>query len=450
MQEQIIKLDLLNANLNTKIIANSKVKESNQNKDTLLNFTSLPPLSLYIHIPWCQKKCPYCDFNSHENKNSIDANKSSINKQDELDYVQALENDLIATLPLIWGRGIHSVFIGGGTPSLLSEHAIEAIMQMLHRLLPMSTCVEITIEANPGSSEAHKFKSFAANGINRVSLGIQSFNDTHLQLLGRVHNNKQAMQAIDAAHSAFANINLDIMYALPEQNIQQAYIDIQHAISCDTSHISLYHLTLEPNTYFAKYPPNIPNDDTAFEMQDILINELDSNNFSRYEISAYAKIKGKDKDKDKNKGKTKIKISNQSKHNLNYWNFGDYIGIGAGAHGKISLPDKIIRYVKHKHPQSYIQKAIKLDDAQNSKHIIEQRVLNKSELPFEFMLGALRLIDGSSTANFYERTSLGYHYIHEQVDLAVQKKLMHNIDGVLRPTSLGLQFLNDLQVLFLS
>jgi len=397
---------------------NSKSKNNFELEE--IKFSILPPLSVYIHFPWCEKKCPYCDFNSHD-----------ANTIDEENYLIALEYDLIATLPLIWGRRIYSVFIGGGTPSLISVNGMKKIMQMLNNLLPMHTCQEITMEANPGSTDSEKFQAFADLGINRISLGIQSFNDKHLKSLGRIHNNYQAQNAIEIAQKYFSNINLDLMFALPEQTLNQCLEDLSKAISFDTNHLSYYHLTLEPNTYFAKYPPNIPDNDSAFDMHDLVIQTLDNNNYNRYEISAYSKK------------------NYESKHNLNYWNFGDYIGIGAGAHGKISFSDKIIRYVKHKHPKTYISQAINLIDAQKGRHIIEEKRLTAKELPFEYMLNSLRLINGSSIQNFISNTSLGYHYIDEQINLAQQKNLLEVKNNIIRPSKLGLCFLNDLQMLFL-
>ncbi len=401
----------------------SKISDSNHS----IKLQALPPLSVYIHIPWCEKKCPYCDFNSHEIKN-----QKHIDKELEKNYIQALENDIVSSLPLIWGRSIHTVFIGGGTPSLISSQGMDKIMQILFTLLPMHTCCEVTIEANPSSAEAQKFNAFRKSGINRISLGIQSFNDQHLKELGRVHNGTQAVKAIEYAHQAFDNINLDIIFALPHQTLEQCYEDISRAASFDTSHLSCYHLTLEPNTYFAKYPPKIPDEDIAYEMQDLIIKELSHNGFERYEISAYAKEKNK-----------------QSRHNLNYWQFGDYIGIGAGAHGKISFPDKTIRYVKHKHPTAYITNALNLNDAMNNKHVISKNDILTDDLPFEFMLGALRLINGVKIHDFIEKTGLGYHYVSDNIEIAQHKGLIEKSENYIKATSMGIDFLNDLQMLFL-
>jgi oxygen-independent coproporphyrinogen-3 oxidase len=420
----------LNADSSIKIedIKFSSKSKSQHTSSTQTSLKLLPPLSIYIHIPWCEKKCPYCDFNSHEIKNN-----KHIDKELENQYIKCLENDIIATLPLIWGRSIHTVFIGGGTPSLISGEGMHKILQILFTLLPMHTCIEITIEANPSSAEISKFHDFKQAGINRISLGIQSFNQEHLKILGRVHDRHQAINAIEYAHKFFDNINLDIIFALPNQTIEECQQDISTAISFDTSHLSCYHLTLEPNTYFAKYPPpNIPNDDDAYEMQDLIINQLAQSGLNRYEISAYSKGKHK-----------------QSQHNLNYWQFGDYIGIGAGAHGKISFHDKIVRYVKQKHPATYIANALNLNDAQNNQHIVSQNSISINELPFEFMLGALRLVDGGSVQEFMDKTSLGYHHIANNIEIAQNKGLIHKLDNYIKPTPLGISFLNDLQMLFL-
>ncbi len=390
-----------------------------QRKDAI-RFSALPPLSLYIHFPWCVKKCPYCDFNSHEIK------AGQTNGFDEATYLNALRLDLETTLPLVWGRRIHSIFIGGGTPSLLSAAGMDQLLADIRARLPMDADIEITMEANPGTVEADKFSSYAQSGINRISLGIQSFNDEMLTALGRIHNQHDAKRAIEIAHRHFNRINLDLMYALPNQSIADAALDLKTAIDFDTNHLSLYHLTLEPNTLFAKFPPKVPDDDTAFDMQDTLLLMLEDAGFNRYEISAFSKPK------------------QACQHNLNYWSFGDYIGIGAGAHGKISFPDKIIRTVKEKHPQHYMQKMLS-----ESSALIEERNVSASELPFEFMLNALRLIDGVPTDLFSERTGLSLHRLSSKLAEASQKKLLDDDPSKLKATALGLQYLNDLQAIFL-
>ena len=303
---------------------------------------------------------------------------------------------------------------------------MDQLLADIRARLPMDADIEITMEANPGTVEADKFSSYAQSGINRISLGIQSFNDEMLTALGRIHNQHDAKRAIEIAHRHFNRINLDLMYALPNQSITDAALDLKTAMDFDTNHLSLYHLTLEPNTLFAKFPPKVPDDDTAFDMQDTLLLMLEDAGFNRYEISAFSKPK------------------QACQHNLNYWSFGDYIGIGAGAHGKISFPDKIIRTVKEKHPQHYMQKMLS-----ESSALIEERNVSASELPFEFMLNALRLIDGVPTDLFSERTGLSLHRLSSKLAEASQKQLLDSDPSKLKATALGLQYLNDLQAIFL-
>ncbi len=386
--------------------------------------TSLPPLSLYVHIPWCVKKCPYCDFNSHQMK---DKNLSSPPQGfDEARYIEALKLDLQSVLPKVWGRRIHTIFMGGGTPSLLSEAGLDQLLSDIRALLLVNADAEITMEANPGTFEVEKFKSYAKSGINRISLGIQSFNDEKLQALGRIHNSAQAEAAIRAAIELFPQVNLDLMYALPGQNKEQALTDLQKAISFNPAHISLYHLTLEPNTLFAKYPPALPSEDSAFEMQDALMHQLAQAGYERYEVSAYAKS-----------GK-------RCQHNLNYWQFGDYIGIGAGAHGKISAHNQIARQSNERHPDVYMEKIFRDGHA-----LIEERILGKEDLPFEYMLNVLRLIDGVPTPQFKERTGLEIASINGMLELALKKNLLDDDPRFIKPSTLGMQYLNDLQMLFL-
>lgn len=387
--------------------------------------TSLPPLSLYVHIPWCVKKCPYCDFNSHQIK---DKNLSSSLPQgfDEARYIEALKLDLQSVLPKVWGRRVHSIFMGGGTPSLLSEAGLDQLLSDIRALLPVNADAEITMEANPGTFEVEKFKSYAKSGINRISLGIQSFEDEKLQALGRIHNSAQAKEAIRVAIELFPQVNLDLMYALPGQSKEQALQDLQKAISFNPAHISLYHLTLEPNTLFAKYPPALPSEDSAFEMQDALISQLAQAGYERYEVSAYARA-----------GK-------RCQHNLNYWQFGDYIGIGAGAHGKISAHNQIARQSNERHPDAYMEKIFRDGHA-----LIEERILGKEDLPFEYMLNVLRLIDGVPTPQFKERTGLEIASINSTLEVATRKKLLDDDPRYIKPSALGMQYLNDLQMLFL-
>jgi len=384
--------------------------------------SSLPPLSLYVHIPWCVKKCPYCDFNSHQIKDGDSAGQGF----DEKRYLEALKLDLQSVLPKVWGRRIHTIFIGGGTPSLLSPAGLDQLLSDIRALLPVNADAEITMEANPGTFEIEKFKSFAKSGINRISLGIQSFNDEKLKALGRIHDSAQAKVAIASAMDLFDQVNIDLMYALPNQTTAEAIADLEMALSFNTAHLSLYHLTLEPNTLFAKYPPVLPDDDSAFEMLDVLMEKLKANGFERYEVSAYAKN------------------GQRCQHNLNYWQFGDYIGIGAGAHGKISAHNQIARQTNERHPESYMQKMLAEGHA-----LIEERILSKDDLPFEYMLNALRLVDGVPTPQFQERTGLDLAQINGMLEKALAKGLLDEDPRTIKPSSLGLQYLNDLQMLFL-
>lgn len=388
----------------------------------LVSLLSLPPLTLYVHFPWCTKKCPYCDFNSH----AVTNNGSHQTNFDEALYLKALCADLEASLPLIWGRRIHAIFIGGGTPSLLSAAGLDQLLADIRARLPMDADIEITMEANPGSVEVQQFKAYQASGVNRLSLGIQSFNNHHLKALGRIHQADEARQAIRIAQQTFPRVNIDLMYGLPEQTTQQAMQDLKEALSFETGHISLYHLTLEPNTLFASFPPPLPDEDTTFEMQEILHQLLHQDDYDRYEISAFAK---------KNQ---------RCQHNLNYWKFGDYLGIGAGAHGKISFPDKIIRTIKERHPQSYMQSAFS-----PAKAMLEERQIDGHELPFEFMLNALRLIEGVPSADFLDRTGIDLSAIQKDLQVAIQKGLLTDSLTQIQATPLGLQFLNDLQEIFL-
>ncbi len=379
----------------------------------------LPPLSVYIHVPWCVRKCPYCDFNSHALKGELP----------EAEYLQALEMDLVATLPQIWGRPIHTVFIGGGTPSLLSAQAMERIMGMLRQLLNIAPDTEVTLEANPGTVEAQRFKDFASVGINRISLGVQSFHDGALQRLGRIHDSEQARRAIEMAQDAVKRVNIDLMYALPAQTLEDCTQDIQSALAFGTEHLSLYNLMLEPNTVFAKYPPNdLPDDDTAALMQDSLIDLTAAAGFQQYEVSAYARPGAR------------------TKHNLNYWEFGDYIGIGPGAHGKISMHNQIIRTAKLRNPDTWMQKVLE----GQGQHIAETRSLQPADLPFEFMLNALRLKDGVPTHYYAERTGTDLSLMTAQIDAAVVKGLLDADPRYLKATELGWRYLNDLQALFLA
>ena len=384
--------------------------------------SSLPPLSLYVHIPWCVKKCPYCDFNSHQ----IKEDQTIAQGFDEERYLEALKLDLQSALPKVWGRRIHTIFIGGGTPSLLSPTGLDQLLSDIRALLPVNADAEITMEANPGTFEIEKFKSFAKSGVNRISLGIQSFNDEKLKALGRIHDSAQAKLAITAAMDLFNQVNIDLMYALPNQTLAEAIADLDTALSFNTAHLSLYHLTLEPNTLFAKYPPTLPDDDSAFEMLDVLMEKLNAHGFERYEVSAYARN------------------GQRCQHNLNYWQFGDYIGIGAGAHGKISAHNQIVRQTNERHPESYMQKIFSQGHA-----LIEERQLGKEDLPFEYMLNTLRLVDGAPTPQFQERTGMDLAQINGMLEKALAKGLLDDDPKTIKPPPLGLQYLNDLQMLFL-
>jgi putative oxygen-independent coproporphyrinogen III oxidase len=377
--------------------------------------TALPPLTLYVHTPWCVKKCPYCDFNSHELKGELNDDA----------YVDALLKDLESVLPQVWGRRVHAVFIGGGTPSLFSGAAIDKLLAGIRARLLLEADAEITLEANPGTVESERFASYAASGINRISLGIQSFDDAKLKALGRIHGSDEAHAAIEIAKQTVGNFNIDLMYALPGQTLEQAVADIRAAIAHAPPHLSAYHLTLEPNTLFARYPPEVPDADAAAEIEDAVHAELLGAGYERYEVSAFAQR------------------AMRSKHNLNYWHFGDYIGIGAGAHGKLSFHNKIIRTVRYKQPKAY------LDAVAAGNTVQEERVLSASELPFEFMLNALRLPGGFELRLFAERTGLPLTQVLANLDAAQAKGLIERDHARARPTAMGLRFLNDLTELFL-
>ena len=392
---------------------------SNTNKIAL---TALPPLSLYIHFPWCEKKCPYCDFNSHQIKDGVGLTSGF----DEERYINALTADLETELPRIWGRQVHSIFIGGGTPSLLSAQGMDKLLSAIRARIQLEPDAEITMEANPGSVETEKFAGFAKAGINRVSLGIQSFQDAQLKALGRIHNGAEAIRAIEIALQHFKSVNLDLMYGLPMQTLDDAKKDLETALSFKTPHLSFYNLTLEPNTYFANFPPKLPSEDKVDAIFEQSLDLLTKAGFKRYEVSAYAKP------------------GMECKHNLNYWRFGDYIGIGAGAHGKISFPDKVTRQVRERHPETYMQ-AIE----QNGNALIESKEIPAADLPFEFMLNTLRLTDGVATNTFTERTGLPLSSISKGLDEASKKGLLDSDPTVLRGTPQGLRYLNNLQEIFL-
>ena len=382
-----------------------------------LQLAALPPLSLYLHLPWCIKKCPYCDFNSHEMAGA---------EPPEQRYIDALIADLEASLPLIWGRSVHSIFIGGGTPSLFSPAAIDRLLGELRARLRMDADCEITLEANPGTFEKDRFKAFRHAGVTRLSVGVQSFNDAHLKALGRVHDSAQAIAAVQEAAANFETFNLDIMYALPGQTLEGLEKDMRQALALSPPHISIYHLTIEPNTYFAKFPPVIPEEDLAYAMLDRITEMTAQAGMQRYEVSAYAKP------------------GHRCFHNLNYWQFGDYLGIGAGAHSKLSFAHRIVRQVRWREPGLYI------DNALAGEAVTQETEVSRADLPFEYMLNALRLRDGFKLQDFAEKTGLPVSALQTGLDEAERKGLIELDLTSLRPTERGFDFLNDLQSLFLS
>jgi len=383
-----------------------------------LQLSALPPLSLYVHLPWCLRKCPYCDFNSHEWRAGGDA-------LPEQRYLDALVADLDAALPLIWGRTVHTIFIGGGTPSLFSPESIDRLIGDLRARLKLTPDCEITLEANPGTFERDRFRAYRAAGVTRLSVGVQSFNDEHLKALGRVHDGRQAIAAIEEAADAFDTFNLDLMYALPGQTPAQLEADLDQAMALAPPHLSIYHLTIEPNTYFAKFPPVVPEDDAAYAMLDRITERTGALGMARYEISAYARE------------------GHQCAHNLNYWQFGDYLGIGAGAHSKLSFAHRLVRQVRFREPQRYMNQA--LADAA----VAQSDEVAIADLPFEFMLNALRLKDGFTLAQFGERTGLAMTAIQRGLAEAEKKGLLQRDLWHVWPTERGLDFLSDLQSIFL-
>lgn len=385
-------------------------------RDGTLQLAALPPLSLYVHLPWCLKKCPYCDFNSHEVSGEMPEQR----------YIDALVADLEASLPLIWGRSVHSIFIGGGTPSLFSPQAIERLLGDVRARLRLDAACEITLEANPGTFEKDRFKAFRSAGVNRLSIGVQSFDDDHLKVLGRVHDRAQAIAAVEEAAQAFDTFNLDIMYALPGQTLEDQAKDMRQALALAPPHISIYHLTIEPNTLFAKFPPVIPEEDLAYAMLDQITEITEGAGLQRYEVSAYAKP------------------GHRCFHNLNYWQFGDYLGIGAGAHSKLSFAHRVVRQVRFREPKLYMEKAL-------AGHAVTQETeVSRADLPFEFMLNVLRLKDGFKLQDFTDKTGLPFTAIQKALDEAERKGLIERDFVRAKPTVRGFDFLNDLQSLFLA
>jgi putative oxygen-independent coproporphyrinogen III oxidase len=382
-----------------------------------LQLAALPPLSLYVHIPWCLKKCPYCDFNSHEARGAAPEQR----------YIDALLLDLEAALPLVWGRRVHSVFIGGGTPSLFAPEAIDRLIGGIRARLPLEPGAEITMEANPGTFERERFRAFRGAGVTRLSIGVQSFDDTMLARIGRVHDAAQARAAVAEARDAFDTFNIDLMYALPGQTAEHLAGELDTALGFAPPHLSIYHLTVEPNTVFALHPPVLPDDDTGSDMLDLITERTAADGLQRYEVSAFAQA------------------GHRCVHNLNYWEFGDYLGIGAGAHGKLSFPHRVLRQVRWREPAAYMQHAL-AGNAVSNAHEVKRR-----DLPFEFMLNALRLRDGVELARFTERTGLPLSAVQAALAEAQQRGLLaHDVaTDTVRPTARGFDFLSDLQSLFL-
>ena len=380
-----------------------------------MRLAELPPLSLYVHVPWCLRKCPYCDFNSHEARGDLP----------EGEYVDALVADLEASFPKVYGRRVHTIFIGGGTPSLFSAKAFDRLLVAIRTRLPVDPEAEITLEANPGTFEAEKFRGFREAGVNRLSLGVQSFDDARLAAIGRVHGADEARRALDMALATFPTVNADIMYALPGESVEGALADVREAIERGVPHVSAYHLTLEPDTHFHRFPPQLPAEDEAADMQDGIEAMLAAAGYEHYETSAFAKP------------------GQRARHNVNYWTFGDYLGIGAGAHGKISFRERIVREVRERKPQGYLRAAIEGDA------VWESREVGDDELPFEFMLNALRLVEGFPVTLFTERTGLPLNVVEAQLASAEAAGLIERSHARIAPSAKGRRFLNDLLETFL-
>jgi oxygen-independent coproporphyrinogen-3 oxidase len=385
-----------------------------------LQLPALPPLALYVHLPWCIKKCPYCDFNSHP----LHGSQAEAAAQ-QARYLDAVLADLEASLPLVWGRLVRSVFIGGGTPSLFAPEAMDRLIAGIRARLPLEAGCEITLEANPGTFERQRFAAFRAAGVTRLSIGVQSFDDARLQAIGRVHDAAQAHAAVEEAARSFNTFNLDLMYALPGQTLAALERDLRAALACQPPHLSLYHLTIEPDTPFAKAPPPLPEEDVAWDMLDRITALTAEAGLQRYEVSAYARP------------------GHHCAHNLNDWQFGDYLGLGAGAHGKISFAHRIVRQQRHRQPERYMQQAL-AGDAIAESHEVARR-----DLPFEYMLNALRLKDGFTVQDYIERTGLPPSTLDVPLQQAEQKGWIERADARLRPTARGFDFLSDLQALFL-
>ncbi|MEI6618247.1 MAG: radical SAM family heme chaperone HemW [Betaproteobacteria bacterium] len=382
----------------------------------VLQLPALPPLSLYLHLPWCLRKCPYCDFNSHA---------APPGELPQAAYVDALIADLEAALPLVWGRPVHSIFMGGGTPSLFAPQEIDRLLSAVRARLPLTPDCEISMEANPGTFERDRFRAFAQAGVTRLSIGVQSFNDAHLQALGRVHDGAHARAALEEAARSFATFNLDLMYALPGQSMAQLEADVHQALDFAPPHLSIYHLTIEPNTYFAKFPPPLPEDDMAYSMLDRITELTGLAGLDRYEVSAYARA------------------GHRCLHNLNYWQFGDYLGLGAGAHSKLSFAHRVVRQSRLRDPRLYQERAAQ------GRALAESQDVRRADLPFEYMLNALRLRDGFDLQAFRDRTGLPLSTIETALAQAQAKGLVTRDAVRVRPTVKGFDFLSDLQSIFL-
>ena len=382
----------------------------------VLQLPALPPLSLYLHLPWCLRKCPYCDFNSHA---------APPGELPQAAYVDALIADLEAALPLVWGRPVHSIFMGGGTPSLFAPQEVDRLLSAVRARLPLTPDCEISMEANPGTFERDRFRAFAQAGVTRLSIGVQSFNDAHLQALGRVHDGAQARAALEEAARSFATFNLDLMYALPGQSMAQLEADVHQALDFAPPHLSIYHLTIEPNTYFAKFPPPLPEDDMAYSMLDRITELTGLAGLDRYEVSAYARA------------------GHRCLHNLNYWQFGDYLGLGAGAHSKLSFAHRVVRQSRLRDPRLYQERAAQ------GRALAESQDVRRADLPFEYMLNALRLRDGFDLQAFRDRTGLPLSTIEKALTQAQAKGLVTRDAVRVRPTVKGFDFLSDLQSIFL-
>ena len=385
----------------------------------LLQLQALPPLAFYIHLPWCLQKCPYCDFNSH-------GLQGATGVPPEKEYLCALLADLEAALPLIWGRPVYSIFFGGGTPSLFSPDAIAELLAAVRARLPLLPTCEITLEANPGTFEQQRFAAFAQAGVTRLSVGVQSFDDAALRVIGRVHNAAQARAALEEAARCFRTFNLDLMYALPGQTLGMLQADLAQALAFAPPHLSIYHLTIEPNTAFAVRPPrNLPDDDLAYDMLDAITRATHHTGLERYEVSAYARP------------------GHACVHNRNYWEYGDYLGIGAGAHSKLSFPHRIVRQVRLRDPRRYMQQALA------GQALAQEHDVPHADLAFEYMLNALRLRQGFALADFTARTGLAAGSIEPALRHAEEKGWIERDLHCVRPTVRGFDFLSDLQALFL-